>query len=267
MRNIIFSLIISVFVFCSCSACSDELTFVHMSDPQIGFLDDSENFRDSDSLLRKAVASINELKPSFVIVTGDMLNNWNNCQQKEIFRADMSLIDPSIPVYYTPGNHDIPEFNDEIVSNYNDLIGYLRFSFVKGECAFIGFDSCCIKYGSPEDEEEQFNWLKSELEKAYGKRHIFVFFHCPIALNQIDEEESYNSFSLPLRTKYLDLFKEYGVEAMFTGHTHTGMESELDGIRSYNAGPVSKAFNNLESGFNIVKVTADSVSVCFNVLK
>ena len=45
-------------------------TFVQMSDPQIGFVDDSPSYVHSDSLMKAAVDAANALKPACVIVTG-----------------------------------------------------------------------------------------------------------------------------------------------------------------------------------------------------
>lgn len=241
----------------------DELTFVHMSDPQIGFMDESGHFAVSDSLLGDAVAAINRIKPSCVVVTGDMVNNIGNTEQHAILERRMGEIDPSVPVYYTPGNHDIPEFTPERLQFYLDFIGYDRFSFVQKDCAFIGFDSNRIRSGNAEAEEEQYEWIISRLEEYKDMRHIFVFCHCPIVRHSLDEADGYESFPMPLRSKYVETFKKYGVEAMFTGHTHVGETLDLDGLKSVNAGPVAKAFSGSFPGINVVTVYRDGLKCIY----
>ena len=93
-----------------------------------------------------------------------IVNNIGNTEQHAILERRMGEIDPSVPVYYTPGNHDIPEFTPERLQFYLDFIGYDRFSFVQKDCAFIGFDSNRIRSGNAEAEEEQYEWIISRLE-------------------------------------------------------------------------------------------------------
>lgn len=242
---------------------SGEMTFVQISDPQIGFMDDSERFCVSEALLNAAVDSINAIRPAFVIVTGDLLHNYLDAAQRAIYESGMARIDPGIPVFITPGNHDIPGFNAEKLAGYLDFVGYDRFSFRKGDCALIGFDSCRIKEGSAEAEEEQFNWLCARMEQAGDCRHIFLFCHCPLVREDMEEPLSYENFPVHLREKYISAFKKYGVEALFTGHTHTGGANEIEGIKMINCGPVAHAFNNLPSGINVVKVSRDGFTATF----
>lgn len=255
-------LVSALVMLCSCGG-NDNFTFVHMTDPQIGFMDDTPDFTVTDSLLKDAVDAVNFLMPECVIVTGDLLHDRKNEIQRAIYERRMAEVDSRIPVYVTPGNHDIPQFNEQMLSEYLDFIGYEKFSFVMNHCAFIGFDSNRIKSGDRAAEEEQYEWLKSELRKARKQRHTFVFFHCPVVYKAMDEEDGYDNFPMELREKYITLFKEYGVEAMFTGHTHTGIDIDIDGVRSVNAGPVTKAFYDLDSGINVVKVTKEGIECNF----
>lgn len=245
----------------SCS--TREFTFVHMADTQIGMCDTSAHFRVTDSLMHDAVIGINHMKPDCVIITGDLVNNWDNDEQRAIYKARIAEIDPSIPVYAVPGNHDHPDFSQEVMEHYDDLVGYDRFSFTSHGCAFIGFDSCVALYGTPEAEEEQYGWLEEELKKACGRSRIFVFFHCPLALRSIDEAEQWDNFPMEKRKRYLELFRKYGVNAMFTGHTHSLNVAEFDGIKSFNACAVSYAFEGNVTGFNVVKVTPEALDVNF----
>lgn len=264
MKNTsIFALLSATILLLASCGRNEDFTFVHMTDPQIGFFDDSEHYAVSDSLLKDAVDAINVLKPSCVIVTGDLLHDRKSEEQRKVYERRMSEIDPDIPVYITPGNHDIPQFDEQTLAEYLDFIGYEKFSFVMNHSAFIGYDSNRIKSGSMEDEQEQYEWLESELKKAGRQKHIFVFCHCPVVYKDMNEEDGYDNYPMHLREKYISLFKKYGVEAMFTGHTHTGIDVDLNGVRSVNAGPVAKAFNNLDSGINIVKVTSQGIECSF----
>lgn len=235
------------------------VTFVHMSDPQVGFHDTTAHFAQSDSLMGLAVEAINRLKPACVVITGDLVNKTSNEEQKAIYKKRIAEIDPSIPVYALPGNHDERPYNEANHSAFLAFNGYDRFSFVKDGVAFIGFDSCPIKDGDTEAEEEQLQWLKEQLTAAKKARQILLFTHCPVIRESLDEGEDYFNFSIPKRAEYIALFKEYGVSALFAGHTHTCRYAELDGIRFITAGPVGSPLEDGFSGMNVVKVSPEGV--------
>ncbi len=79
-----------------------------------------------------------------------------------------------------------------------------------------------IMNGPLPEAEEQRVWLERELESHAGKRLLF-FLHMPIFY--VDRHEQsfgfYNSLDEPARSWLLGLIEQYGVEYVFTGHTHT----------------------------------------------
>lgn len=250
-----------------------QLTFVQITDPQIGFCDETEHFTVTDTRLQEAVKMINEIKPAAVFVTGDLCNDWENAEQHEIYTSRMADISSDIPVFITPGNHDIKYKKPASLEVYDQLVGYTTFSVTKGDCAFIGFDSCCIHDNVQPAEAEQFEWLRSELEKASqmqtstGRRHIYLFCHCPVVYEDYAEEDNHNAFPKELRDKYMNLFTQYGVEAIFTGHSHMGTYMELDGIRCLNADPVSASFGGHQQGIYIYNVGLDGFTYEFKPIQ
>ena len=222
-------------------------TFVQMSDPQIGFIDESPSYVRSDSLMKAAVDAVNALRPACVIVTGDLVNDPADSLQNAIYQSRISEIEA--PVYVSLGNHDYR--------------GYDRFSFRESGCAFIGMDSNCIKDGAADVEAGQLEWLKKELSAAKGCRYTFVFLHCPVIRESIDEPEDYFNFSKEKRREYIDLFKEYGVDIVFAGHTHQEYECACEGIRFVAAGPVGNALGRGTPGYNVVQVGEKGVEVTY----
>ncbi|MBQ2222234.1 MAG: metallophosphoesterase, partial [Bacteroidales bacterium] len=159
-----------------------------------------------------------------------------------------------------PGNHDERPYTSETHAAFLAFNGYDRFSFMLDGVAFIGFDSCPIKDGDVAAEEEQLDWLKAELTAARKARQILLFTHCPVVRETLDEPEDYFNFSIPKREEYLSLFKEYGVDALFAGHTHTCYYTEIDGIQFITAGPVGSPLHNGFSGLNVVKAAPDGIT-------
>ncbi len=258
MKKAYFTLILIVTML-SCNKRQESFTFVHMTDPQIGFMDTSANYINSDTLMKAAVTAVNSLKPSYVFMTGDLVNEPTNMVQDSIYRVRKAEL--TSPVFEIPGNHDIRGYTKQTRDFYLSLRGYDRFSFEGNGCAFVGFDSTCIKDGATQAEEEQFAWLEKELESYKDCAYTFVFLHCPIIREKIDEEEDYSNFSLEKRERYLGLFKKYGVDAVFSGHCHQEWVSEYDGMGLYCAGPVGNALGHGTPGYNVVKVTKEGFTV------
>ena len=250
-------------MFASCSGKFTPFTFVHCTDTQIGFGDKSEGFVHSDSLLTAAVDAINSLKPEFTVVTGDLVNDVDDPLQDELFRKGIARLD--IPYYLLPGNHDYRnDWTEKIKNDYVALRGYDRFSFTKNGCAFIGIDSNCIKAKASEAENEQWAWLEGELKKAKKAKYTFLFLHCPIFKKDIDEPEDYENFPMESRRKYIDLLKEYGVDAVLAGHTHKDYDTVFEGIRLVAANPVCNALGHGQPGFNTVSLTKDGYEIKFH---
>ena len=236
-----------------------EWAFVHMTDTQIGFHDPSEGFLHSDTLMQRAVEAANALAPDLVFITGDMVDDAASETQNAIFERNLASL--RAPVWYLPGNHDIRGFTPERHDAYVALRGYDRFSFRHKGCAFIGIDSNCIKDGDAAAEAEQWNWLTKQLRSARSARYIFVFLHCPIVRESIDEPEDYFNFSIPRRERYLRLFKDAGVDAVFAGHTHCPYQTEIDGIAFYTGTAVGNCLNHGRPGFNLVRITRKGLQV------
>ena len=229
------------------------LKFVQLSDPQLGFFEDNRSMTRDSLNLETAVKEINRLHPSFVVVTGDMVNNGASEKQIACYKGIISKIDRKIKVWHVPGNHDIGKgAADERIAKYIADYGFSRFSFRQRGCTFIGINSCIIKDDNVAAEREQFEWLERELAKAAkSSRAIFVFSHYPIFIKDYDEKTTYSNLEPEKRDKYWSLFRKYGVTAVVAGHLHSAKQSEYDGIGMYTAGPVGRP---LGSGFSGVAV-------------
>ena len=193
-------------------------TFVQLSDPQVGFMDKTDDYSYSDSLMKQAVKVVNRVRPEAVIITGDLVNDAQDLRQKYVYTNNIESINRNIPVYALPGNHDMRPWTRSNHEMFVEFNGYDRFSFKLNDCAFIGFDSCCIKDGIEDQEADQLIWLVDELKAAQGSRYIFLFTHCPIFRESIDENEDYFNFSKPKRTEYLELGRHQAHHRRHCGH-------------------------------------------------
>ena len=207
--------------------------------------------------MNKAVTAINQLKPPFVVITGDFVNNSKSKEQIAAYKSMIAQIDSSVKVYMIPGNHDIGKVSRASIDNYKKNYGETHFSFRYGDCAFIGIDSNIIKEEDKEREEVQFKWLEQELQKTKDARFKFVFTHCSVFLKRMDEPVNYSNFSLPMREKYVHLFQKYGVNAIFAGHLHNNAYGKVGNMEMITIGPVGKVLGTGYQGMNLVKVYPD----------
>ena len=260
MRKKIISVVcflLAVFVSHGIAADSTPFFFLQLSDPQFGFMDNNKSISAETEAMNKAVTAINQLKPPFVVITGDFVNNSKSKEQIAAYKSMIAQIDSSVKVYMIPGNHDIGKVSRSSIDNYKKNYGETHFSFRYGDCAFIGIDSNIIKEEDKEREEVQFKWLEQELQKTKDARFKFVFTHCSVFLKRMDEPVNYSNFSLPMREKYVRLFQKYGVNAIFAGHLHNNAYGKVGNMEMITIGPVGKVLGTGYQGMNLVKVYPD----------
>lgn len=260
MRKKIISVVcflLAVFVSHGIAADSAPFFFLQLSDPQFGFMDNNKSISAETEAMNKAVTAINQLKPPFVVITGDFVNNSKSKEQIAAYKSMIAQIDSSVKVYMIPGNHDIGKVSRASIDNYKKNYGETHFSFRYGDCAFIGIDSNIIKEEDKEREEVQFKWLEQELQKTKDARFKFVFTHCSVFLKRMDEPVNYSNFSLPMREKYVRLFQKYVVNAIFAGHLHNNAYGKVGNMEMITIGPVGKVLGTGYQGMNLVKVYPD----------
>ncbi|MCX6334424.1 MAG: metallophosphoesterase [Bacteroidia bacterium] len=234
--------------------------FIQITDPQFGMFENNEGFEKETVLYEKAVEKINNLKPDFVVITGDFVHNSESPEQIAEFKRITALIDPKIPVYYTPGNHDLGQTPDEAsLRNYQKNYGNDRFSFTHKGSFFIGFNSSFIKAKLAEPEQEQYNWLVKKLKKSQKAQHIILFCHYPVFIKTVDEPTTYSNIDPDYRKKYLDLFNNNNVEAVFSGHYHNNSLATYGNTQLVTTSAVGKPLGTAPSGMRIVKVYSNRI--------
>src|SRR5271163_193616 len=82
--------------------------FVTGSDPQFGFFNKNRDFVQETANFEFFIASVNRLKPKFVVITGDLTNKPDDKQIAEFHLVARNLL-PSIRLHNVPGNHDVQD--------------------------------------------------------------------------------------------------------------------------------------------------------------
>jgi len=234
--------------------------FIQITDPQFGMFENNKGFEKETELYEKAVKEINRLKPDFVVITGDLVNNQKDTLQIREFKRITSKIDSKVPVYFTPGNHDIGNVPDSTsIAAFINNYGYDQFSFKHKNSLFIGINSSIIKNNLPQLERNQYEWLLKTLVKGKKASHIILFCHYPFFINSYDEPEGYSNIGIENRRKYLTLFTTNKVGAVFSGHLHNNATSRYGNIEMVTTSTVGKPLGSAPSGFRIVKVYRDRI--------
>lgn len=234
--------------------------FIQLTDPQFGMFENNAGFEKETILYEKAVSEINRLNPDFVVITGDFVHDQNSVAQINEFKRITAKIKPSIAVYYSPGNHDIGQVpNEESLKKYTKNYGSDRFSFKHKGLSFIGFNTGLIKAKLEKPEREQFNWISTQLRKSRNAQHILLFTHYPFFNKTADEPTAYSNIDREYREKYLRLFSDNHVTAVFSGHYHNNSLSNYENVQLVTTSALGKPLGTVASGFRIVKVYSDKV--------
>lgn len=235
-------------------------TFVQLTDIQMGMVSKNDNTVDEERLYKLAIDEVNKLKPKFVVITGDFVNYRTDTNQIKAFKHLTSLINPKIPVYLIPGNHDVGQIPDkEKLDFYFKYYPTDKFYFRCKGVQLIGINSCLINSGT-EQEINQLKWLKATLMKKSANMRKIVFTHHPFFIADIYEKDSYSNIPLAQRMEYMQLFKTTGVVAIFAGHYHNNAEATYDGIEMITTSAVGKQLGKAKSGFRVVTVYKDSIA-------
>ncbi len=170
----------------------------------------------------QAVEGVNRLDPDIVLTVGDYIEGYTTDttalnKEWDEFMEIMSKL--KVPYYLVPGNHDITYNEAEPI--YRKRVGEPYYSFDFKNTHFVMLDVSRIE--KAEDlPQDQMAWLIDDLKKNQGRENIFVFLHKPLWFNAIEEKKVD-----PMH----EVFKEYGVDAVFSGHYHHYFTGEIDGIR------------------------------------
>ncbi len=238
--------------------------FIQLSDPQFGMFTDNKDFAQETANFEFAVATVNRLKPAFVIITGDLVNKPGDIRQIVEFLRIAARFDPRIPVYNVAGNHDIENVpTPDTISVYTNLFGPDHYTFRHGKFVGIVLNSTVIH--SPQQAggelDLQQRWLRDELARAReeGTGPIVVFQHHPWFLKSAGEPDEYFNIPRERRAPYLALFHEFGVKHLFSGHYHRNAIARDGDIEAVTTGPVGKPLGTDKSGLRVVIVRDQAI--------
>jgi 3',5'-cyclic AMP phosphodiesterase CpdA len=238
--------------------------FVMLSDPQFGIYTRDRSFAQETANYEFAVATVNRLKPGFVIVLGDLINKTGDPEQLREYLRISRKIDPSIAFYSVAGNHDVgAQPTPETLDAFRKDIGRDYYSFRAGPVYGIVLNSCLMMESSNavSEYEEQISWLKTELEmaKSSGAQQIIVFQHHPYFMTDAREPDGIWNVPAVRRQPILELLRTSGVRYVFAGHTHRNNVAKDGELEVVTSGPVGMPLGEDGSGIRIAIVNSSGI--------
>jgi predicted phosphodiesterase len=157
---------------------------------------------------------------SFTIILGDFLKR-PSLEEHRYFTNLIRKTTYHRPIFLVAGNHDVKGDNPASLSLFEELYGPSNFYFTLNDCLFIFLNGSHTKY-----LDICYQFLKQTLASEAGtSKHIFIFAHKPPFIR--DNE---CNFIIPGGAqKFLDLFKRYQVDYLFSGQYHSYYRQKRDG--------------------------------------
>jgi predicted phosphodiesterase len=163
---------------------------------------------------RQVCAAIAGSGPDLVFHTGDLVGSGGNygLWESEFFEParELLLSAPLIPVL---GNHDYGGGSPCFFYFFHQPLNQGWFALTYGNTRFIGLDTN-VDYaaGSP-----QYHWLVQELQSSACRAAAWriVILHYPPFTSTVGHADN-----AVVQSQLIPLFEQYGVDAVFAGHSH-----------------------------------------------
>ncbi len=189
----------------------DDYYFVHITDthlPTHYFYEDPESAYDTSEMqdLREVINDVNLMRPEFVLITGDFINegeleDFEN--RRNHTKSQRLLSEFEVPVYLLPGNHDLGGWDATpppqgtarnewwrffgwqwLKPNSGELYYTQDYSFDYGPVHFVGLESYVNYdgylfnvYGDESFIPTQLDWLDQDLLNASESQSKVMFYH------------------------------------------------------------------------------------------
>lgn len=155
--------------------------------------------------------------PAFVVTVGDTIQGLDDDTADREWREAQQIFIKGIPLYLTPGNHDIwSDLSERLFRKYSGHPPH--YSFDHEQAHFTILDNSRDDHFSV----AEMAFLEADL-RAHEKQPVkFVFSHRPSWLVDILLKNPQSVFH--------ELMKKYGVKYVISGHVHQMIHSNFEGV-------------------------------------
>jgi predicted MPP superfamily phosphohydrolase len=256
-------------LFIVCTGCNNtEMTFAtaektsHLQQENFRFIvaADPQLFRGKTEDLDRAIQSINDFEPDFIVMCGDLIETPSNPEQISAYKDSVSKLSSDITLYNIAGNHDLGRpAKIKNIQTYQEHFGKLWYHFDRSDSRFILLSSDILQNENIPMNQLQREWLAGLLEQSQSasKKQMFVFMHHPLYLNTPDEPDAYSNMPVQIRRELLGLFVKYNVQAVFSGHYHNNKVNSYQGVNLITTNSITVPMGEVAAGFRVVEVSQD----------
>jgi hypothetical protein len=163
---------------------------------------------------------IDSRAPEFAVSTGDLAVQATHLAYRRVRKMLRKI---SVPLIATPGNHDIVHQREVRSQFFHALFGSDHGDISFGPVRMILINNA---WGSLTDE--QFGWVERTFATPTSCAHTIVFCHKPIFDPR--EDTFYGMEWRPHAERLHELFAKHSVAAVFSGHIHSLLHTEKDGV-------------------------------------
>ncbi|MGI5819062.1 MAG: PQQ-binding-like beta-propeller repeat protein [Armatimonadota bacterium] len=212
-------------------------TFVHITDSH-----GSSRLPTAERIINPINALID--RPVFVMETGDISSDDRGSDPVESYATLLEM-----PYFPVTGNHDVTRSRGMPFAGweFETQFGPWYYAWYYGRYLFVG-----LPWSNSEGSlYEAAQWLESLLAmNADGEgAHVIVGFHHWDGLGRADSEQL---------QRFVDLFRDFEVRAVFMGHWHMARVYQAWGIPAYMSWNVAMGNRDLAAGgFRLITAEAD----------
>ena len=243
--------------------------FIQLSDPQFGLFEargaaPGDGSFPETALYEKAIAAANRLRPVFVVVTGDLVQDPNSNEQHAELMRITGRLGSNVPIRFATGNCDVGNTpTAETLGVYRKKFGDDTYSFDAGGSHFVVLNSsvCLDPSEVPEEWDSLVEFLRGDLDAhSPDSGHTIVFMHHPLFGEAPDEPDDGVKFIPRERRRViLDLLRKHETSGGFAGHWHQNNYATDGNMLMVTSGPVGFPLGDDPSGLRIVKLYDDRV--------
>jgi 3',5'-cyclic AMP phosphodiesterase CpdA len=242
---------------------------VHLSDLHFGAHD--------DTLVEAVAASIDQLKPDLVVVSGDFTQRARTEQFRDACAFLDRLRDAGHEVIGVPGNHDVPLY-DVLRRFLSPLTRYRRFiddtlcPFVElPGVAVLGINTArSLTFKDGRVSEEQVEFIRETFSRTPADSFRVLVTHHPLFAMKVGDEVQR---AIGRQELALDAVEAAGVDMLLAGHHHHASSQDAGDLVTRSGGALvvqagtatSTRLREQEQSFNTVDIADGAVTVTVNV--
>jgi 3',5'-cyclic AMP phosphodiesterase CpdA len=196
-----------------------------------------------------------------------MVDDPNSEDQYGEFMRITGSLDPSIPVRWVPGNHDIaPDTvvpTAESLARYREAFGPDVHAFDLGPVRVVAWNTVVADHPEqvPGEWEAQLEFLAEETAAArHRERPVILAGHHPLFTTDPAEADDYWNVPGVRRRQVLDLVHRHRVPLALAGHLHRNSIARDGDFEMVSSGPVGYPLGDDPSGVRIVEVDGRGIA-------